>query len=623
MHWLAAVERLRREREPGRAGHRRRGARARAARGRRQDGRRPPTTSGGPSAAATSRRPPSPGPASCSPDRAGRARVDDHVAQRQGAAPSTAGSAAAARSPLLLEPLAVVPSVAVFGVGHVGLELARILARHDLELHLVDSRADQLTDERLACLDDGQARRPRPPLAVLPELVLGEVPRGTHVLVMTHDHAEDFALCDAALRCAHLGSIGLIGSSAKWARFRQGLAVEGHDEATIARIHSPIGQPDLAGKDPATIAVGVAAELLRGRSQADRGRAAADDALPGAGPRHPGRPVHRRRAAQRRRRRAAGRRRRRSSSAAPSPTVRAAHPDEEVVDLRGGVLLPGLVDTHVHFPQVRVIGALGMPLLEWLERCALPEECRLAEPAYAQEVARGVRRSGWRRPAPPRPWSSAPTSRRRSTRCSPRPPGSGCGSPAGLVVSDRGLPEALLTTPERAYDEALALAERWHGVGRTRYAVTPRFSLSAGDELLDACAAVLQGRARTPGSPPTSTRTPPRSPRWRGCSPDAEHYVDTYDRHGLVGERSVLAHNVHADRRRARRARRPGRVGRALPDQQLRARQRAVPAAPPRRARRPGRARLRRRRRHRLLAAQGGAAGLLHAVAARAPRACR
>jgi xanthine dehydrogenase accessory factor len=93
--------------------------------------------------------------------------------------------------------------------------------------------------------------------------VLGKVPRGTHVLVMTHDHAEDFALCDAALRCAHLGTIGLIGSSAKWRRFRRGLAVEGHDEAALARIHSPIGSPDLPGKDPATIALGVAAELVR------------------------------------------------------------------------------------------------------------------------------------------------------------------------------------------------------------------------------------------------------------------------------------------------------------------------------------------------------------------------
>ena len=132
------------------------------------------------------------------------------------------------------------PAVAVFGVGHVGLELARILARHDLELHLVDSRADQLTDARLACLDDGEAVV-RVHHAPVPELALGSLPPGTHVLVMTHDHAEDFALCDEALRCTHLGSIGLIGSAAKWARFRTGLAVEGHDEATIGRIRSPIG----------------------------------------------------------------------------------------------------------------------------------------------------------------------------------------------------------------------------------------------------------------------------------------------------------------------------------------------------------------------------------------------
>jgi xanthine dehydrogenase accessory factor len=163
---------------------------------------------------------------------------------------------------LLLEPLAVVPSVAVFGVGHVGLELARILSRHDLQLHLVDSRADQLTDERLACLQDGQAAV-HAHHSPLPEVVLGQVPRGTHVLVMTHDHAEDFALCDAALRCAHLGTVGLIGSSAKWRRFQHGLTVEGHDEATIARIQSPIGDPHLGGKDPATIALGVAAELIR------------------------------------------------------------------------------------------------------------------------------------------------------------------------------------------------------------------------------------------------------------------------------------------------------------------------------------------------------------------------
>ena len=164
---------------------------------------------------------------------------------------------------VLLEPLPVVPAVAVFGVGHVGLELARILARHDLELHLVDSRPAQLTDERLAVLADARARVHVHHVPVLPELVLAELPPGAHVLIMTHDHAEDAALCDAALRTPGLGSIGLIGSAGKWARFRRKLADEGHPAEAIARITTPIGLPGITGKDPSTIAVSVAAALVQ------------------------------------------------------------------------------------------------------------------------------------------------------------------------------------------------------------------------------------------------------------------------------------------------------------------------------------------------------------------------
>lgn len=170
---------------------------------------------------------------------------------------------------LLLEPLGVVPAVAVFGVGHVGWELARILARHEMDLHLVDSRAAQLSPERLAVLADAVAEVHTHVPPVLPELIIDALPRGTHVLVMTHDHAEDAALCDAALRAPHLGSIGLIGSTAKWTRFRRKLADDGHDEAALARITTPIGLPELSGKDPATIAVGVAADLLAKVSASD------------------------------------------------------------------------------------------------------------------------------------------------------------------------------------------------------------------------------------------------------------------------------------------------------------------------------------------------------------------
>jgi xanthine dehydrogenase accessory factor len=163
---------------------------------------------------------------------------------------------------VLFEPLPVAPAVAIFGVGHVGVELARILARHDLDLHLVDSRPEQLADERLALLADAVADVHVHRVPVLPEIVLGELPRGTHVLIMTHDHAEDLALCDAVLRDGEFGSIGLIGSSAKWARFQHHLAGYGHDEQTVARITTPIGLTAMTAKEPAAIAVSVAADLL-------------------------------------------------------------------------------------------------------------------------------------------------------------------------------------------------------------------------------------------------------------------------------------------------------------------------------------------------------------------------
>jgi xanthine dehydrogenase accessory factor len=167
---------------------------------------------------------------------------------------------------VLFEPLPVVPAVAIFGLGHVGLELARILARHDLDLHLIDSRAERVTEDALAALADAVAVV-HAEHAPLPEVALGTLPPGCTVLILTHDHAEDFALCDTALRSGHLGQVGLIGSAAKWSRFRQGLLAEGHSEEQIDRIQSPIGQsshgqPSFTGKEPATIALAVAAEIL-------------------------------------------------------------------------------------------------------------------------------------------------------------------------------------------------------------------------------------------------------------------------------------------------------------------------------------------------------------------------
>lgn len=218
------------------------------------------------------------------------------------------------------------------------------------------------------------------------------------------------------------------------------------------------------------------------------------------------------------------------------------YPDEQVVDLSDGILLPGFVDTHVHFPQLRVIGALGMPLLDWLDRAALPEELRMADDEQAARVAkgflRGLREAGTTTAlvfgshfasAMDVFFGQARASRIRII--------------SGLVVSDRILPEGLLTTPERAYQESIDLARRWHGVGRLHYAVTPRFSLSAGEEMLAACGRVMKeidGLYFTSHVNENKREVEEVEELFSGLD-----YTSTYDVHGLLGRRSVLAHDVH------------------------------------------------------------------------------
>ncbi|MGC5616664.1 xanthine dehydrogenase accessory protein XdhC [Georgenia sp. Z1491] len=162
---------------------------------------------------------------------------------------------------VLLEPFVARPSIAVFGLGHVGLELGRILARLPVSLHLVDSRAEMVDAERLAdVVGSATVHRHHAPA---PEVVLRGLPAGSHVMIMSHDHSEDLFLCDAAITRGDLGSVGLIGSRAKWLRFRKRLGEAGHDAAAIESIHSPIGSPGISGKTPEVIAISVAASLVQ------------------------------------------------------------------------------------------------------------------------------------------------------------------------------------------------------------------------------------------------------------------------------------------------------------------------------------------------------------------------
>ncbi|MEZ4465788.1 MAG: amidohydrolase family protein [bacterium] len=182
--------------------------------------------------------------------------------------------------------------------------------------------------------------------------------------------------------------------------------------------------------------------------------------------------------------------------------------------LPGAVWLPGFVDTHVHFPQTRIIGSATGPLLDWLASSVFPEEARFKERAYAEVVAAEFCESLLR----------------QGTTCasifSSSDPGAtdvlfsalatvGFQADVGLTLMDRGAPPEVLLAAGPALEAAEALVARWHG-RRLRFAITPRFALSCSPELLRGPA--TSPPAMTCPSRPTWPRTPPRSPRWPASS---------------------------------------------------------------------------------------------------------
>jgi guanine deaminase len=222
--------------------------------------------------------------------------------------------------------------------------------------------------------------------------------------------------------------------------------------------------------------------------------------------------------------------------------LRAEHPDEPVIRLPGGMLVPGFIDTHVHYPQIRAIGGLGMPLLDWLEHCALPEESKLADQAYAHEVA-GEFLDGL--------FAAGTTSAlvfgshfaAAMDELFVAAEQRGLNITSGLVLSDRILRPDLLRSPESALADSTELIGRWHGRGRLRYAVTPRFSLSASNAMLDVCAQLLETGVWFTSHVNENLA---EIAAVAGLFPGTRHYLDTYRQHGLVTRRSVFAHNVHA-----------------------------------------------------------------------------
>lgn len=160
---------------------------------------------------------------------------------------------------LLLEPhYSLRPTVAIFGAGHVGWALIQVLGTLPLSLYLLDSRAGQLERDLPSTALATVTRQHVP----VPESALETLPTGTHLLILTHDHAEDLALLERALHLPYFGFIGLIGSASKWAHFRRELGKTGVTEEDLARVTTPIGLPGVPGKSPQAVAIAVAAQLL-------------------------------------------------------------------------------------------------------------------------------------------------------------------------------------------------------------------------------------------------------------------------------------------------------------------------------------------------------------------------
>ena len=161
---------------------------------------------------------------------------------------------------VLLDPVqTTVPTVAIFGSGHVGRALVQALAPVPVRIVLVDSRDDQLALAELPASAEAHLERRHEPV---PERAVEALPPAAHMVILTHDHAEDIAILDTALRREDLGYVGLIGSAAKWSHFQGRLREQGHDDDALARVTTPIGLPGVPGKTPGAIAIATAAQLV-------------------------------------------------------------------------------------------------------------------------------------------------------------------------------------------------------------------------------------------------------------------------------------------------------------------------------------------------------------------------
>jgi len=236
------------------------------------------------------------------------------------------------------------------------------------------------------------------------------------------------------------------------------------------------------------------------------------------------------------------------ATAADAPEGAAAR----AVDLRPLVLLPGMVDLHAHLPQLPNAGlGAGLDLLTWLERYIFPMERRFDDAEAAARLA----------PAAFRAFAAAGTTtvlayaavfRASTDGAFQAAEAHGIRAILGKVMMDRLTYDERIdptTILERSLRESEELCARWHGAddGRLGYAVTPRFAVSCTAEMLRESAALA---ARTGAWWQTHlSEDPGEIAEVARLFPEAQDYVDVYDRAGGLGARTVLAHAIHLSER--------------------------------------------------------------------------
>ena len=220
-------------------------------------------------------------------------------------------------------------------------------------------------------------------------------------------------------------------------------------------------------------------------------------------------------------------------------------PDIPVSDCREKLIVPGLIDCHVHYPQIDIVASCGTQLLDWLERYAYPAERRFASAEHATEVAEfftdALLQNGTTTAlvfATVHAQSADAifaAAERRNMRLI-----------AGKVLMDRNCPEDLRDAPGGGLEESRQLIERWHGRGRLEYAITPRFAVTSS-------AAQLQAAGQLAAAHPdvfVHTHLAENAAEIdlvKRLFPKNISYLGVYDDFGLLRERSVFAHCLHID----------------------------------------------------------------------------